>query len=534
MAKKKAIQLTPDASEAARKAWDELVIDGPTQTLPPLYDLEHIPDALHWMRTLSWNVNETTGRLTVRSCVSNAITILRCDPRWQGVIAFDEFGEEVVTLTDAPWHAYDGTGSTCGAWTEQDSTRLHSWFHRAYAVRISETDCVAALRVAAMAHSFHPVRDFLRDLHWDGTARVDGWLTRYLRVVDSPYVRAVGSAFLVGLVARVMAPGCKVDTMLVIEGEQGARKSTALAVLAGDAWYLEISGGIDPKETPIQMRRKWLIEVGELASMRKTDVDTFKGFLSRTSDNYRPPYAKAAKDFARHCLFAGTTNQHAYLHDETGGRRFWPVRVAGVVDVDALRTDRAQLLAEAVHLYDAGHPWHLTDRDVVAHAKREQDDRYQEDPWQITIDMWLRKDAARAAHGVTVAQVLADALELEARFRGRAESTRAGAVLRRLGWLPRQETQHGMRVRVYRPQDIAVVQGCAGGCAADDGQIQPDFSTAQPAQPKSTYTQEREGEKGGVKGSQRVKGFPPDSVVQVVQEAQLIEYVDEWLHNPPD
>lgn len=531
MGKKKAIQLTPDAAEVARKAWNELSLEEPTQRLPPLYDLEHIPERFHWMCGLTWNQNETTGLLSVRACVSNAITILRCDPRWSGVIAWDEFGEEVVTQTDPPWHAYDGTGSTIGGWTEQDSTRLHSWFHRAYRMRISETDCVAALRVAAMAHSFHPVRDYLRALEWDGTERVGSWLTKYMRVVDSPYVRAVGAAFLVGMVARVMRPGCKNDTMLVIEGEQGARKSTALAVLAGDAWYLEISGGIDPKETPIQMRRKWLIEVGELASMRKTDVDTFKGFLSRTSDNYRPPYAKAAKDFARHCLFAGTTNQHAYLHDETGGRRFWPVRVAGVVDIPALAQDRDQLLAEAVRLYDAAHPWHLTDRDVLAVAKLEQDDRYQEDAWQITIDMWLRSDVNRAARGVTIAEVLSAALELEPRFRGRAEATRAGAVLRRLGWLPRQETQFGMRVRVYRPQDVAVVQGCAEVVQSSGGLFQPDFSTAQPAQPKSTYTQEREAEKGGVKGKERIKGFPPDPVVQVVQETEPVEYFDDWLHN---
>lgn len=491
MGKKKPIQLTPDASEVSTKAWAALTLDEPTQRLPPLYDLEHIPERFHWMRGLSWNVNETTGAFTVRACVSNAITILRCDPRWFGVIAWDEFGEEVVTQTDPPWHAYDGTGSTIGGWTEQDSTRLHSWFHRAYGMRISETDCVAALRVAAMAHSFHPVRDYLRSLHWDGTARIESWLTRYLRVVDSPYVRAVGAAFLVGLVARVMRPGCKVDTMLVIEGEQGARKSTALAVLAGDAWYLEISGGIDPKETPIQMRRKWLIEVGELASMRKTDVDTFKGFLSRTSDNYRPPYAKAAKDFARHCLFAGTTNQHAYLHDETGGRRFWPVRVAGVVDIDALKRDRDQLLAEAVHLYDSAHPWHLTDATVLQAAKAEQDDRYQDDVWQQTVAGWLLASPHRASNGVTVAEVLAGALDLEPRYRGRAEATRAGAILRRLGWLPRQETRDGVRLRIYRPQDVAVVQGCAEVVQHFGGLFQPDFSTAQPAQPKSTYTQER-------------------------------------------
>jgi predicted P-loop ATPase len=206
-----------------------------------------------------------------------------------------------------------------------------------------------------------------------------------------------------------MHPGCKADTVLVLEGNQGVRKSTALRTLAGDDWYLEIVGGIDAKSTAEQFRRKWLVEIGELSAMRRTDLETFKGFVSRTADNYRPPYAKRARDFRRQCLMAGTTNSHAYLHDETGGRRFWPVRITKDVDIPSLARDRAQLLAEAVVRLDEGASWHISDPSLLSSAKAEQDSRYQEDPWHDRISEWLYNPISQRTHkGVTTADILSD------------------------------------------------------------------------------------------------------------------------------
>ena len=187
---------------------------------------------------------------------------------------------------------------------------------------------------------------------WDGDRRVHNWLATYLGVKPSEYAAAVGSRWLIAAVARIYPPGCKNDCCLILEGKQGTLKSTALRTLA-EPWFTDDMPELGTKDSQLNLRGIWVIELSELDSMTRGEVGHVKAYLSRATDHFRPPYGHAPIDVPRECVFAGTSNKGAYLRDETGGRRFWPVQ-CGPIDIPYLKQDRDQLFAEAVALYERG------------------------------------------------------------------------------------------------------------------------------------------------------------------------------------
>jgi predicted P-loop ATPase len=295
--------------------------------------------------------------------------------------------------------------------------------------KVSKDQTHQAVDQRAQECAFHPIRGYLDGLVWDRRERVGSWLTTYWGAEDTPYAAKIGQFFLIAMVARIFRPGCKVDYMPVFEGEQGAQKSAACSVLAGE-WFSDSLPDIHHKDAKEHMRGKWLIEVAELASTSRADTETLKAFVSRTEERYRPSYGRKEVIEPRQCVFVGTTNKTIYLKDETGGRRFWPVRV-GEIDLPALKRDRDQLFAEAVIRYRAGEQWWPDAVFERMHIKPQQDARFEEDAWEQAV-----KDHVAPKDRVQITEIARIALGIETAKIGTHEQRRIAAVLTALGWKP--------------------------------------------------------------------------------------------------
>ena len=305
----------------------------------------------------------------------NVAIALRHDEAWRGVIGRNEFTGRIQLLQPPPWH--------CGAWmgqrdwTDDDDLKATEWVQNA---EICAPKHVVADAVESVANEnpFHPVRDWLNDLQWDGTSRLDHWLQTYCGVEDTAYSRAVAARYLISAVARVFQPGCKADCALILEGDQGIGKSTMLRVLF-DPWFTDEIADLGSKDSAMQLAGVWCIEMAELDALRGAEVSRIKAFLSRTNDRYRPPYGKRVVDIARQCVFAGSVNEAEYLRDATGGRRFWPVRCSKA-DWAGVHAVREQLWAEAVVRYRGRERWHLYEKELVDEAAEEQAARQSQHP----------------------------------------------------------------------------------------------------------------------------------------------------------
>jgi len=246
--------------------------------------------------------------------------------------------------------------------------------------------------------------------------------------------------FLVAMVARIYEPGCQADYMLVLEGEQGAGKSRACRTLAGE-WFSDCLPDIRHKDAAQHVRGKWLIEVAELSAISKADTEALKAFISRPFERFRPPYGHKEVIEPRQCLFIGTTNRTTYLRDETGARRFWPVKV-GRIDLDALQDDRGQLFAEAIETYRRNAPWWPDDLFEREHIRPQQEDRFERDPWEEAI-----ADPTAPLSRVRVTDMAREVLDIEGAKVGTAEQRRIAAVLIGLGWKPTRDWQGRAYVR---------------------------------------------------------------------------------------
>lgn len=364
-------------------------------------------------------VADKTGRPIWNT--ANAVEVLASHEAWRGVFGFNEFTRRRVLLKPIPGAR---TGHNRNL-EDDDATAVLSWFNRNGFPKATTAVAVAAIHAVSRRNSFDPLKDYLRALSWDGVKRLDGWLTNYCGAEATDYTREVGRRWLISAVARAVKPGCKADHMLVLEGSQGARKSSALAALAGEEWFSDALPPMNTKDASSYLRGRWIVEVAELEAMRR-EMDAVKAFISRQIESYRPAYGREEVDEPRRCIFAGTTNKDSWLRDETGGRRFWPVKV-GKIDLDAIKRDREQIWAEAVAAYRAGERWWL-EGEAEAAAQDEQASRMADDPWLDVV-----AETVRGKSQITIREVFL-AMGVVPADMTRKDSDRIAALLKRMDW----------------------------------------------------------------------------------------------------
>ena len=386
-----------------------------------------------------WEATLLRRRGDLVACLANVVKILLNRAEWRGVIAQDEFAARTVKRRPAP-----GGSSELGEWTDADTTAVRIWLTEQYNMVMGAQDVDAAIELVAKANAFHPVREYLDSLTWDGESRIDAWLIDYMSVPPSEYACLVARWFLMGMCARVRTPGAKFDFCLVLEGTQGLRKSTALRVLAGD-WFSDTELDLTNKDALSSIRGKWIHEFGEMGSLARAESTRQKSFLSRQVDEFRPPYGRREIRAPRQLVFAGTTNEWQWQKDPTGGRRFWPIDVQGEIDTEGLAAVRDQLLAEADHRYQAGERFWPTAEEQRTLFDPEQLRRESEDGFFDAIHDWL-EELTRPEF--TMGDLLTEALKLDAGRITRDVTTRVGSLLKKLE-CGRKEKRNGVSRFVY-------------------------------------------------------------------------------------
>lgn len=375
--------------------------------------------------------------------LANALEALDAHRHWQGVLRYDAMSLHAEATKAPPWLCGERKW-TPRPWEDQDDNLFTEWLQRKgvlVGVQIAST----AVQTYAKKHAFHPVQEYLNRLCWDGTQRLGTWLVDYMGAESGDYPAAVGTRWMIAAVARILQPGCKVDSMLVFEGVQDQGKSTVLRRLS-EPWFSDTIKDLGHKDTAMSIAGRWIVEFQELEAFKGASIEQLKAFLSRNEDRFRPPYGRAVIDSPRQCVFAGTTNLERYLIDETGNRRFWPVACLGSVRPEAMVLARDQLWAEAVHLYSQENRWWLDTPELKAMAHREQEARYDADPWEEGVSVYLAKCAE-----VTTTELLETLEEIDRTKIKRSDQMRMAKILHHLGWHREQKTlADGRRIYVFR------------------------------------------------------------------------------------
>lgn len=322
--------------------------------------------------------------------IHNAKMILSHDPLLKGKIRKNEFTKKYRVFGALPWN----TDERERDWEDNDDSGLRYYIEKVYQIK-GKANIEDAWGLVANENRYHPVRDYLESLVWDGVPRVETLFIEFMGAEDNAYTRAVSRIALTAAVARIFAPGIKYDNVVVLVGPQGCGKSTILKKLGRD-WFSDTLTTMQGKEAYEQIQGFWIIEIGELAAMKRYEVETVKQFTSKSEDSYRAAYGHHVETHKRQCVFFGTTNTYDFLKDMTGNRRFLPVDVhpeKAVKDVwndlDAKVVD--QIWAEAVSLFRNGEKFYLWDEDIKRMAEEVQDSHLEESPLAGAVLAFLDK-----------------------------------------------------------------------------------------------------------------------------------------------
>lgn len=343
--------------------------------------------------------------------------------------SYDEFSQQYYAT---------GVKDVDNMLTDASVDEIYLSIQREHFLRFRYEDLRRIIHAEARRHKFHPIREYLDGLKWDGQERISEWLAAYGGAEDTPFVRAVSRIMLVAAVRRIREPGCKFDEMVVLESPEGCYKSSALQVLAGPGAFSDeapINSG--PREVIERLRGNWIVECADLAGMRKADVEHLKAFLSRPCDIATMKFQRETTRFPRCCIFVGTTNDSNYLRSETGSRRFWPVKVVNF-NVAKLAQHRDQLWAEAAAAEASGESIRLPE-EFWPFATAEQERREEVDEWDGIIHAWLNNELASLRNPLipyrtSLIEAAQGALHVKAEAFDSRVQKRVARALRRAGW----------------------------------------------------------------------------------------------------
>jgi len=339
-----------------------------------------------WTKKLK--VSDKTGKILPTR--ANIRIILNNDLRIKDTFGWDAFSQRIAILRNPSWRKKDGEDY----WSDGDDAELRYLFETYYDIDAKQKIEDETLNCANQ-HSFHKVREYLNGLTWDGTPRMDTLFIDFLGAEDTPYTRMVTRKMLIAAVGRIMKPGLKFDNMIVLEGRQGLGKSYLLKKL-GREWFNDSLDSVSGKDAYEQLRGSWIIEMSELAALKKSEIEPIKQFISKQADIYRVSYGKRVSEFPRQCVFVGTTNESAFLRDHTGNRRFWPVKCGRQKPVFSLwgpSIDEyiSQVWAESKNAYTGGESvWIGKEMEAVAREVQEQ--HSEENPYVGMIEEFLDLD----------------------------------------------------------------------------------------------------------------------------------------------
>lgn len=407
-----------------------------TSRTSPAFDDKKLNNSLLWKK---YPTELDDGKLEPNS-FHNILVFMRHKTKYQGIFRYDRFAQRVIVHRCPFWE--DETKFKVRKLTDVDIRYLTTSLERDK-LYPSEGKVGGCIDLVAKENWINPPLEYFESLKWDKIPRLKNWLRTYLGAVgDVDYVSTVGMAWLIAGVARIYSPGCKAENMLVLEGEQGALKSTALSILANvgvaddeESYFCDTLtfADIRDKDSVLKVQGKLIVEFAELASLGSREIEEVKSWMSTQYDEIRRPYARETEKFPRQFILAATTNESLWLRDQTGNRRFWPVKV-GKIDITRLRLDREQLWAEAIHMYKNKAPWWIDKTSSVwTKTEEEQDMRLLEDIWAVPVESYVY-----AKDFVTVKEIL-ESFKIEVQDQNRGHQARVVSILKRLKFVPKKK-----------------------------------------------------------------------------------------------
>lgn len=334
------------------------------------------------------DLHEKTGAVLP---TSNNLELLLSNGEFKNVLAYDAFRNTEVIYKDLPWRTKERVFAEYEPWLAEDDNRLRHWLGKKFNLKGTGV-ILDAFKEVTRANKFHPIKEYLESVDWDGVERLDTLFIDYLGAEDCLYVREATRKMFLAAVTRIYIPGSKFDEMLVLVGPQGVGKSTILFKMGGK-WFSDNLRTFETKEAGEHLQSGWIFEIGELSAMKRSQIEEVKAFLSKTEDRYRVAYDRVVTDFPRKCVFFGTTNTLQFLQDKTGNRRFWPILarpefVTKSIWEDLTEEEIQQVWAEAVSRFKAGESLVLSS-EAGEEANRHRGDYMEDNDKFGIIQEWL-------------------------------------------------------------------------------------------------------------------------------------------------